>query len=275
MVAKVISCINMKGGVGKTTLTVNLAASLAHFHQKRVLVVDLDPQTNATFSLISRNTWSKWVESKPTLADLMRQTDSYNLSNVDPNTKDAIITNVGQVKGLDLIPSHLQLTYIDISLATAPFRESILQRKLADVLDNYDFIFCDCPPNLALSTQNGLAASNYYIIPVLPEPLAALGLGLISNRIKQLNKAMGRDLTSLGIVFSKYDRRIQETEKTAIEIVNANTHEYIFNTKIPENSKIKSAVRDASPIIIYSRKSNGAQAYKELAKEFLVRSSNV
>jgi chromosome partitioning protein len=205
----------------------------------------------------------------------MKQTDSYNLSNVEPSTEDAIITNVGQFKGLDLIPSHLQLTYIDISLATASFRESILQRKLADVLDNYEFIFCDCPPNLSLSTQNGLAASDYYIIPVLPEPLAALGLGLISNRIRQLNRAMGRNLTSMEIVFSKYDRRIQETEKTAAEIISTNTHEYIFNTKIPENSKIKSAVRDASPIIIYSPKSKGAQAYKELAKEFLSRSSNI
>ncbi len=216
MEAKVISSINMKGGIGKTTLTVNLAASLAHFHKKRVLVIDLDPQTNATFCLIGRTTWDNWIKSKLTLADLMNQTDQFNLSKLESKIQDAIIKNVGGIDKLDLIPSHLKLTFIDIGLAVVQFRETILKRKLFHVLNEYDFVFCDCPPNLSLSTQNGLAASDYYIIPVFPEPLAALGLGLISNKIKQLNEAMGKELLSLGIVFTKYDKRINETETTAL-----------------------------------------------------------
>ncbi|HEY9802695.1 MAG TPA: ParA family protein [Leptolyngbyaceae cyanobacterium] len=275
MAAKVISSINMKGGIGKTTLTINLAASLARFHGKRVLVVDLDPQTNATFCLISKNTWDEWTDSKLTLADLMNQTDHSNLSRLEPKVHDAIIQNVGGINKLDLIPSHLRLTFIDISLSTAISRETILKRKLSKVVNEYDFIFCDCPPNLSLSTQNGLAASDYYIIPVFPEPLAALGLGLISNRIKQLNDSLEKELVSLGIVFTKYDKRIKETEITASEIIEANPQEYIFSTKIPENTKVKSAVRSSSPIIITSPKSSGAKAYKELAKEFLDRINKI
>ena len=271
MTAQVISSINMKGGIGKTTLTVNLAASLARFHGKRVLVVDLDPQTNATFCLISRETWDKWIASKLILADLMNQTDHSNLSRVEPKVQDAIIKNVGGINRLDLIRSHLKLTFIDISLSTAISRETILKRKLSKVLSEYDFIFCDCPPNLSLSTQNGLAASDYYIIPVFPEPLAALGLGLISNRIKQLNESLEKELLSLGIIYTKYDRRIKETEITSLEIIDANPQEYIFNTRIPENTKIKSAVRSSQPIIITNPKSSASQAYKELAKEFLER----
>ncbi|MEH2198747.1 ParA family protein [Nostoc sp.] len=271
MTAQVISSINMKGGIGKTTLTVNLAASLARFHGKRVLVIDLDPQTNATFCLISRNTWDEWIGSKLTLADLMNQTDHFNISKIEPKIQDAIIKNVGGINRLDLIPSHLKLTFIDISLASVISRETILKRKLSNILTEYDFVFCDCPPNLSLSTQNGLAASDYYMIPVFPEPLAALGLGLISNRIRQLNDSLGKELLSLGILFTKYDRRILETEITASEIIDANPHEYIFKTKIPENTKIKSAVRSSKPIIITNPKSSGAKAYKELAKEFLER----
>jgi chromosome partitioning protein len=275
MVAKVISSINMKGGVGKTTLTVNLAASLAHYHNKRVLVVDLDPQTNATFSLIKIDTWNQWVGSRPTLADLMKQTDEFNLSGIEPNAEEAIIKNVGRVPNLDLIPSHLKLTYIDIQLAGISARERILKQKLSKVINSYDFIFCDCPPNLSISTQNGLAASDYYIIPVVPEVLAALGLGLIDNRIKQLSKRMEMDIKSIGIIFTRYDRRITETERTEREIIDNHPYEYIFTTKIPENVSVKTTVRDAEPIIICHPRSSGAKAYKKLAEEFLERLHNL
>ncbi len=267
----------MKGGIGKTSLTVNLAASLARFHKKRVLVVDLDPQTNATFSLITRNEWDKWVKSNLTLADLMNQTEQFNVPKITPKIKNAIIKNVGgNIAGLDLIPSHLKLTFIDIRLATAPYREMILKKNLSTVLDSYDYIFCDCPPNLSISTQNGLAASDYYIIPVFPEPLAALGLGLISNRIKELNEyRQGGELQSLGIVFTKYDLRVKETELSASEIIEANPSEYIFQTLIPENVNVKSAVRDAKPVILSSPRSRGATAYKKLAEEFIARLNGI
>ncbi|MHC5894895.1 ParA family protein [Nostoc sp.] len=111
MTAQVISSINMKGGIGKTTLTVNLAASLARFHGKRVLVVDLDPQTNATFSLISRETWDKWIASKLTLADLMNQTDHSNLSRVEPKVQDAIIKNVGGINKLESYTLSLKTNF--------------------------------------------------------------------------------------------------------------------------------------------------------------------
>ncbi|MEQ8756937.1 MAG: ParA family protein [Coleofasciculus sp. G1-WW12-02] len=277
MTAQVISSINMKGGVGKTALTVNLAASLAHNYNKRILVVDLDPQTNATFSLITKDHWDKWIHSKLTLADLMSQSEEFNLSRKRPNIEDAIIKNVGgNIKGLDLIPSHLRLTFIDIKLAIVSHREMILKKNLESILNQYDYILCDCPPNLSISTQNGLAASNYYIIPVFPEPLAALGLGLINNKIKELNEyRTGAEIKSLGIVFTKYDLRINETELSASEIAEANSEEYIFRTKIPENVKVKSSVREAKPVILSSPRSRSAIAYKELAKEFLDRIGKV
>jgi chromosome partitioning protein len=156
--AQVISFINMKGGVGKTTCAVNIATYLARDHGKRVLLVDFDPQTNASLSVMTEKAWEKWQDEHGTMADVLEvQWKKKNAEHA--KLKDCIIHDVlPEVPGLDLIPSHLSLTFLDLDLAARPGRERIFGRKVEKVLEDYDFILCDCAPNLMTGTQNPDAA---------------------------------------------------------------------------------------------------------------------
>ena len=161
--AQVISLVNMKGGVGKTTCAVNLATYLALDHQKRVLLVDFDPQTNSSLSLMTEAAWEEWAEEHGTMADVL---EVHRKKKHDDHQKlaDCIVHNVvPEVPGLDLIPSHLALTFLDLDLAARPGRERIFARKIDKVIRDYDIILCDCPPNLMSASQNALYASDFYL----------------------------------------------------------------------------------------------------------------
>lgn len=200
--ARVISFINFKGGVGKTTSAVEIAASLAAYHGKRVLVVDLDPQTNATFYLMDQPQWMDWVKSHGSLKELF---EDYIQQRYRFDIHQAIVRDVGAgglaVKGLDLLPSHLALVTADLQLAGmggvgqrlfGP--QAILKAHLTEVEGDYDYILCDCPPNFNLVTQNGLFASEAYVIPTLPDYLSTLGITLIGREAQHFVTRMQRVL---------------------------------------------------------------------------------
>lgn len=201
-----ISLINFKGGVGKTTCTVEVAVCLARYHGKRVLLIDLDPQTNATFYLLEQPFWMDWVERRGSLKDLF---EDFIARRYTFRIDQAIVENVPAgglaIEGLDLLPSHLSLVTIDERLAgTSGFDrglfgpQAILKAHLADLESRYDFILCDCPPNFNLVTQNGLFASQAYLVPTLPDYLSTLGITLIQRQVDRFVAAMQRTFTMIG-----------------------------------------------------------------------------
>jgi chromosome partitioning protein len=201
--ATVVSCVNLKGGVGKTALAVNLAAFCGR-KGKKTLLVDLDPQTNATFSCMEIADWEKHAKTKGTVADLLGARKHASAQAKQKKTKKVIITDV--FKKVDLIPSHLDLFTIDLDMASATARETRLKKALQEVVKDYEVIICDCPPNLTIPTQNALAASTHFVVPISPDYLSSLGIGILLNRIKQLSEDLDQPLTLAGIVMSRVGR---------------------------------------------------------------------
>ncbi len=199
----VVSCVNLKGGVGKTTLAVNLAAHCG-MAGKRTLLVDLDPQTNATFSCIRVDAWEAHAKKNGTVADLLGARQHTSAAAKQKKAPDVLIKNV--FPKVDLIPSHLDLFTIDLDMAGATARETKLRKALHDIESNYDVIICDCPPNLTIPTQNALAASNFFVVPISADFLSALGIGILLRRIKQLSEDLDQPLNLAGIVLSRIGR---------------------------------------------------------------------
>lgn len=201
--AIVVSCVNLKGGVGKTTLAVNMAAYFGTLG-KKTLLIDLDPQTNATFSCIGVEAWETHAKKHGTVADLLGARQHANASAKQKTAKQVIVKDV--FKNVDLIPSHLDLFTIDLDMAGATARETRLRKSLQLVEDKYDLIICDCPPNLTIPTQNALAASSFYVVPISADFLSALGVGILLRRVKQLGDDLDQQLKLAGIVISRVGR---------------------------------------------------------------------
>lgn len=270
---KTISFINMKGGVGKTTSVVEIATLLATEHSKSVLVIDLDPQTNATLSFISLSQWEK-IKDKGTIADVLGMNRGMTSRNDDFDINRAILSDVGGITNLDLIPSHLELTFLDLDLGSASAREYILQGQLKNAKKKYDFVLIDCPPNLTLAPQNALVVSNYIIVPVVPEVFASIGLPLLVNRINALKKRLPNcNVEFLGVVFTKVKRgtNLHTQQMDAVRALNAKEKLHTFNTVIPETVRISEAVTQNRPAVILNPTHDGPVAYKILVKEILSR----
>lgn len=268
-----ISFINMKGGVGKTTSVVEIAALLATEHKKSVLVIDLDPQTNATLSFISFIEWEK-IKDTGTIADVLGMNKGVSSRNDDFDINNAILANVGGIKNLDLIPSHLELTFLDLDLGSAPAREYILQSQLKNAKKQYDFILIDCPPNLTLAPQNALIVSDYIMVPVVPEVFAAIGLPLLINRVNSLKKRLPNcDVEFLGVFFTKVKRgtNLHTQQMDAVRKLNTKEKLHTFNTVIPETVRISEAVARNTPAVILNKHHAGPEAYRNLVKEILSR----
>ena len=271
--AKVISLLNMKGGVGKTTCAVNLATYLARDHGKRVLLVDFDSQTNASLSLMTEKAWEKWAENHGTMADVLEARGKKK--HEEPHKlADCIVRGVlPEVPGLDLLPSHLALTFIDLDLAARPGRERIFSRKIAKVIDDYDIILCDCPPNLMTATQNALYASDAYLIPMQPDYLSTIGLNLLQDRLGYLKRELEFKISCLGVVFTRvrgwlrYHAETMERLRTDKEFKRL----HFFETVIPENIKLAEAPMEAKPIELHDSGATGAEAFRALTKEFVGR----
>ncbi len=271
--AQVISLINMKGGVGKTTCAVNLATYLARDHGKRVLLVDFDSQTNTSLSVMTETAWEKWAEKHGTMADVL-EVHGKKKHGEPAKLAECIVHDVlPEVPGLDLIPSHLALTFIDLDLAARPGRERIFSRKIEKVLGDYDVILCDCPPNLMTATQNALYASDAYLIPMQPDYLSTLGLNLLQDRLGYLTRELEFKIRCLGVVFTRVRGWLRYHAETMERLRSAKEFKrlYFFETVIPENIKLAEAPMEAKPIELHDSTATGAEAFRALTKELVGR----
>jgi chromosome partitioning protein len=244
MPAKIVSCVNLKGGVGKTAIATNLAAFCGR-NGRKTLLVDLDPQTNATFSCMDVDVWEKHAAEHGTVADLFGLRAHTNAEGKQKKAEDVILKDV--FKNVDLVPSHLDLFTIDLDLASAPAREKKLQRALKTVLDNYQIVVCDCPPNLTLPTQNALALSTHYVVPISPDYLSGIGVGLLLNRVKQLADDLDHAIELAGIVISRVGRPAFFREQT-VSALRKTFDKTVLTAEIKERTAVAEAAAKHKPI---------------------------
>jgi len=252
----VFSFCNFKGGVGRTTTTLNLGLGLARKGYK-VLLIDLDPQANLTVSL------GLFEGVKASLYDVMKAA-------VSGNTK-AFPDVVQSVHGLDLLPASLDLAAVDMEFASAIGRENILKRALKKYADSYDVIFCDTPPNISLLTANAIAMTDHIIIPSLSEYLAYKGIELFLIALERMQAAGLNDKVKIGgVVVTRYDARAILTRETK-EQIGEKFGELVFDTAIRPNIAIGEAQTLGIPIYDHAPDSNGAHDYSALTDEFITR----
>lgn len=202
---KIISFVNLKGGVGKTTLAVSFATYCAR-KGKKTLLIDVDPQTNATIWVLGFDAWSKHAKKHGTVADLLGVRAHRKAESKKVLASEVLIRNVSKFS-FDIIPSHLDLFTIDLDLASVAMKEVKLKRALDEIKDQYDYIILDCPPNLTVPTQNALAMSTHYVIPTASDFLSALGIGLLINRVEKLGDELQNIPALAGIVISRAGSR--------------------------------------------------------------------
>lgn len=265
---KVISFINMKGGVGKTTSVVEIGAILATEHNKKVLIIDLDPQTNATLAFISLEEW-EGLKDNATIADVLGMNRGASSRDDDYDINNAIIKDAGGIVNLDLIPSHLELTFLDLDLVSVPARESILKNQFHSADFDYDYVLIDCPPNLTLAPQNALIISDYIIVPVTPEIFPSIGLPLLVNRVNKWKKSFREcDVDFLGVIFTKVDGRYS-THAQQMDVLRRQNTIDVFSTIIKQNADIGKAVAENKPATLAYPNCSGVEAYRNLVKEIL------
>ncbi|MEN8186521.1 MAG: AAA family ATPase [Bacteroidota bacterium] len=253
---KVIAIANQKGGVGKTTTTVNLAASLGVL-EKKVLLIDADPQANATSGLgidvenVEYGTYQV-LEHTIDLKDTIQKTNSPNV---------------------DIVPAHIDLVAIEIELVDRDNREYMLKTALKDIRDEYDFILVDCAPSLGLITLNALTAADSVIIPIQCEYYALEGLGKLLNTIKSLQRVHNPELDIEGMLLTMYDSRLRLSNQVVNE-VKKHFNNMVFKTIIQRNIRLGEAPSYGESIIAYDATSKGAVNYINLAHEIIKKNSN-
>lgn len=253
--AKIISIANQKGGVGKTTTTINLSSLLAAA-EKRTLLIDIDPQANSSSGLSITN-------HNPSVYEVLVGTKNIN---------EVIINSF--MPFLDMLPSNINLVGAEIEMVDMENRETLLKKALAEVNDKYDYILIDCPPSLGLLTLNSLTASNSVLIPVQCEYFALEGLGQLLNTINIVKKHYNKDLNIEGVLLTMFDTRLRLSHQVAEE-VRKYFGDKVYTTVINRNVRISEAPSYGKPIILYDAISSGAQNYMALASELLEKNSDL
>ena len=252
---KIIAIANQKGGVGKTTTSVNLAASLGVL-EKKVLLIDADSQANATSGL------GIDVESV--------EIGTYQILEHTNTAKEAAIPT--ETPNLDIIPAHIDLVAIEIELVDKDQREYMLKKALEEIKDQYDYILIDCAPSLGLLTLNALTAADAVIIPIQCEYFALEGLGKLLNTIKSVQKIHNKNLDIEGLLLTMYDSRLRLSNQVVDE-VQKHFNDMVFSTIIQRNVKLSEAPSYGENIINYDASSKGASNYLSLAKEIITKNS--
>ena len=252
----VISIANQKGGVGKTTTTINLGVYLAS-KGKSVLLIDLDPQSNLTSGL-------------GILADADKEATKtiYDILSGDTPATEAVLES--KFENLSVIPAKIELAGAEIELVNTMSREMVLANALNEIKEKYDYILIDCPPSLGLLTINALAASDEAFIPVQAEYFALEGLGQLINTINIVKKRLNSRLEIGGVIMTMYDIRTNLSKDVNGEVVNF-FGDKVFKTIIPRNVRLSEAPSHGKPILEYDSNSQGAIAYDNLAKEVLAK----
>jgi chromosome partitioning protein len=254
---KIIAIANQKGGVGKTTTTVNLAAALGVL-EKKVLLIDADPQANATSGLgidvdgVEFGTY-QLIEHSKTAKETIIQTSSPNV---------------------DLIPSHIDLVAIEIELVDKEEREYMMKKAITDLKDTYDYILIDCAPSLGLLTLNALTAADSVIIPIQCEYFALEGLGKLLNTIKSIQKIHNADLDIEGMLLTMYDSRLRLSNQV-VEEVRKHFGDMVFDTIIQRNVRLSEAPSYGESIIKYDASSKGAANYLNMANEVVKKNKQI
>jgi chromosome partitioning protein len=252
---KIIAIANQKGGVGKTTTAVNLAACLGVL-EKKVLLIDADPQANATSGLgidvdtIEQGTY-QLIENSAKAEDLIIKTSSPNV---------------------DIIPAHIDLVAIEIELVDKEDREYMMKKALQSIKDSYDYIIIDCAPSLGLLTLNALTASNSVLIPIQCEYFALEGLGKLLNTVKSVQKIHNANLDIEGLLLTMYDSRLRLSNQV-VEEVNQHFEGLTFKTIIQRNVRLSEAPSYGESIINYDASSKGSENYLSLANELIQKNA--
>jgi chromosome partitioning protein len=253
---KIIAIANQKGGVGKTTTTINLAASLAVL-EKKVLMIDADPQANAT-----SGTGFNVKNIKTGIYECL-------IDEVNPN--DVILNS--EIEGLDLLPSSIDLVGAEIEMLNMPNRERMLKSVIDKIEKKYDYILLDCSPSLGLITVNSLTAADSVIIPVQCEYFALEGLGKLLNTIKIIQSRLNPELEIEGFVLTMYDSRLRLSNQV-VEEVKRHFQQMVFDTIIQRNIKISEAPSFGKPVVMYDAESKGSLNYLNLAREVLQKNGD-